>query len=69
MKRVKNLIKLTNFNSKSLNEKDLNQVTGGQCFCGCFYENCGGSSTSYNGGANRSSNLTSVVRELPAQWG
>jgi hypothetical protein len=68
MKRIKNLIKLTQLNSESLNEKELNRVSAGH-FCGCFYENCGGSSTSGNDAANEKNNLYSVVREIPAEWG
>jgi natural product precursor len=68
MKRVKNLIKLTTLNSGSLNEKELNHVLGGGCYCGCFYENCGGSSTGNNDSANTSGGKSSVLRN-PAQWG
>lgn len=47
MKRVKSLIKLTNLNLESLNDKKLNHVIAGQvttCWCGCWYSECGGSS-------------------------
>ncbi len=62
MKRIKNLIKLTTLNSKSLNEKELSRVTGGGCFCGCFYEDNGGSTTANNDTANTRSNLYSIYR-------
>ena len=62
MKRVKSLIKLTNRNPERLNEKELSQVIGGSCGCGCFYADCGGSSTYDNWEANDEDSLHS---ELP----
>ncbi len=62
MKRIKNLIKLTNLNSESLNEKELSHVSGGvgECYCGCFYETSEGSSTFDNETANDAKDLTSI---------
>ncbi len=49
MKKVKNLIKLTNLSSESLNEKKQNVVIAGgdrpPDFCACYYSYCEGSST------------------------
>ncbi|MFA7459008.1 MAG: TIGR04149 family rSAM-modified RiPP [Bacteroidales bacterium] len=55
-------LKLNNLEYSSLNEKEMNHVTGGgTCGCGCAYEGNGGSSTSDNGYANQSSGLWSDV--------
>ena len=62
MNRVKNLIKLTNLNSKSLNEKEQNLViAGGDCYCGCYYADCGGSSEALNRQANDQGDLMSTT--------
>ena len=53
MKRVKSLIKLTNRKPESLNEKEQSLVIGGNCGCGCFYSDCGGSSSEDNAEANQ----------------
>ena len=66
MKRVKNLIKLTNLNSESLNEKEQSVVYGGSCGCGCWYSECGGSSMYDNSSANAEYGIHSIY-ELRAQ--
>lgn len=71
MKRVKNLIKLTNLNSESLNEKELNQVIAGEetvCMCGCYYSECGGSAEMDNADANSNEGLYSEVPFDQAEW-
>ncbi len=68
MKRVKALIKLSKLNSDRLNEKELSHVTGGLCWCGCFYANCGGSSKSDNDVANSGGNKTSIIPHIGDQW-
>lgn len=67
MKRVKNLIKLTNLNSEKLSEKELNHVIGGHCTCGCFYENCGGSTQWNNMEANEARDLHSEYPPVGAE--
>jgi natural product precursor len=69
MKRVKNLIKLTNLNSERLNEKELRHVVGGECHCGCFYAACGGSSKIANDGSNTEHGFVSPLPPFEAQWG
>jgi len=70
MKRVKNLIKLTHLNSERLNEKELGIEVGGKgnCICMCYYETCGGSSTSDNEAKNNERDLTSMLPKNVAMW-
>ena len=71
MKRVKNLIKLTNLNSESLNEKELNQVIAGDvivCHCGCYYSECGGASTMDVADANSNEGFYSEVPFDEVEW-
>ena len=61
MKRVKSLIKLTNLKSERLNEKEQTFVSGGgTIWCGCYYSECGGSSTEDNDEANLAISPTTV---------
>ena len=69
MKRVKDLIKLTNLNSDRLSKKELRHVTGGLCSCSCFYATCGGSSRAANKEKNTESNLVSPLPPFDAEWG
>lgn len=71
MKRVKSLIKLTNLNSETLNEKDLNRVicgAGEYCYCGCWYSECGGSSDGDNDAYNDRDDLFSFIPIGQAEW-
>jgi len=68
MKQVKNLIKLTNLNSEKLNEKELTLVNGGNCSCGCFYSNCGGSSSNDNYRANSIGDYISIFPVDQKEW-
>lgn len=48
-------LKLNNLENSSLNEKEMNHITGGEnwiCSCSCYYANNGGSSDLDNGFAN-----------------
>lgn len=70
MKRVKNLIKLSNLKVERLKEKELGHVIGALCHCGCFYAACGGSSSSANDSANTSKSLASPLPDLDnPNWG
>ena len=69
MKRVKNLIKLSNLHSDQLDEKELSHVIGGLCHCGCFYETCGGSTRANNDSANTGGGLVSPLPPFDAEWG
>jgi len=70
MKQFKDLLKLTNLKTESLNEKELIKTIGlsGLCSCGCYYSGCGGSSSTLNAGKNNAGDLRSI---LPAgdNWG
>jgi len=68
MKRIKSLIKLTNRDKESLNEKEQSRVIGGHCMCGCWYSDCGGSSDEANRDANADDNLGSEWPEGDAEW-
>ncbi|MDR3287313.1 MAG: TIGR04149 family rSAM-modified RiPP [Prevotellaceae bacterium] len=59
-------IKLNTLAQNAMNEKEMNDLKGGQagiiigdCFCACRYANCGGSGTNSNGGANNIGGLSS----------
>ena len=57
MKKELNLTKLN-----KMSEKELKNVKGGNvsvCCCACAWVNCGGSSTSANGGKNAETGLSS----------
>jgi hypothetical protein len=70
MKRVKNLIKLSNLKAERLNDKELGHVIGAMCCCGCFYADCGGSSSSANYTANTRGDLISKLPDLDdPNWG
>ncbi len=70
MKRVKNLIKLTNLNSERLNEKELCHAMGsGFGYCGCYWANCGGSSDAANSAANKKGGLDSPLPPEGAHYG
>jgi len=43
-----------------LSKKELKKIKGGFCGCGCFYEDCGGSSSADNAAANTASALMSI---------
>lgn len=43
-----------------LSKKELRKIRGGFCGCGCYYANCGGSSSSDNGDANASGGKVSM---------
>jgi natural product precursor len=70
MKHVKSLIKLTQLNSASLNEKELDWVIAGSgsCACGCYYSECGGSSDHDNGCANYDGGKISRDPTGQAEW-
>ena len=42
-----------------MKDKDLQQVKGGYCGCGCAYVNCGGSSSAVNASTNAVGGLIS----------
>jgi hypothetical protein len=71
MKRIKSFIKLTSRNSERLNEKELNRVISGEAGCegncGCWYAQCGGSSSIDNENAN-AENLHSEIPWDEAEW-
>jgi len=70
MSRIKSLIKLTNLNSEKLDEKFLHHVFGGEYYCGCFYEACGGSTRYNNDRANLREGLVSPLPPLEnPNWG
>jgi hypothetical protein len=70
MKRVKNLIKLSNLKVERLNDKELGHVIGALCHCGCFYAACGGSSSSSNYSANNKKGFVSPLPDLDdPNWG
>lgn len=56
MKSNLNLFELT---KKSELSKDAQKKVLGGCGCGCYYEGCGGSSTSGNGCANADQGISS----------
>ena len=46
-------LKLSDLSDKSLKDKEMNALRGGNCCsCSCYWENQGGSSSSDNSGAN-----------------
>ena len=70
MKRVKDLIKLTNLQVERLDEKGLSHVIGGECHCGCFYQACGGSTRVDNRGANAVNGWYSPLPDMEdPNWG
>jgi len=69
MTRIRQLIKLTNLNSKGLKEKELNVVIAGGFSCGCFYEACSGSTRSENSKANKEGGLISPLPAPDKNWG
>jgi natural product precursor len=57
-------LKLNRLSDQSLAEKQMNSLMGGSgincgCYCGCCYENQGGSTTQDNGRANQAGGLYS----------
>jgi hypothetical protein len=67
MKKKLNMVALSNNELKTTKGRDIScrngiisQPAGGECFCGCYYSGCGGSSTSDNDSANTASGLSSV---------
>lgn len=72
MKYVKSFIKLANNRSQPLSKDMQNSLTGGKefgCVCGCFYADCGGSSTIDNFGWNAGRGLESPEPPAGAEWG
>lgn len=69
MKKVKNLIKLTNLNSENLNEKELSYALGGVCGCGCYWAACGGSSRTDNSFKNDEGGLGSPLPPVGVDCG
>ena len=43
-----------------ISKKELKNIKGGFCGCGCYYADCGGSSSDNNGSANYAGGKTSI---------
>ncbi len=66
MKDLKS-IKLTQLDRVQLEERKMSYLVGGtgECNCGCYYANSGGSSTTDNDQANNKGDLTSYPTPPP----